>query len=75
MRDKDGVEFIRLESFIKLQGFCDTGGQAKMLIASGAVAVNGEVDVRRGRKLRHGDAVALEGVELEVEFFDEEAEE
>lgn len=66
--DGAGAEYIRLESFLKLQGAADTGGQAKLLVASGMVRVNGEVDRRRGRKLRHGDMVEYDGVSLPVEF-------
>lgn len=48
---------IRLDQLLKLQGVVGTGGQAKIVIQSGAVRVNGEVETRRGRKLRAGDVV------------------
>ncbi|MFS8836671.1 RNA-binding S4 domain-containing protein [Synechococcus sp. WC101] len=38
-----------------------SGGQAKQLIQAGQVRVNGEVETRRGRKLRPGDEVAVGG--------------
>lgn len=66
--DKQGAEYITLESFIKLQGVCDTGGQAKVMITSARVHVNGDVEMRRGRKLRHGDIVQADGQHLPVEF-------
>lgn len=66
--DGDGTEYITLESYIKVQGISDTGGQAKILIKDGTVHVNGETEVRRGRKLREGDVVDVEGREMVVQF-------
>jgi len=51
---------ITLGQFLKLAGIVSTGGEAKQLIASGSVWVNGDVDTRRGRKLVAGDVVAVE---------------
>jgi ribosome-associated protein len=39
-------------------GFADSGGEAKALLATGAVSVNGEPETRRGRQLHPGDVVA-----------------
>jgi len=52
-------ESIRLGQALKLSGLADTGGEARALVEEGAVTVNGEVETRRGRQLRHGDVVAL----------------
>lgn len=52
------TEYITLDAFLKWVGVVQTGGQAKALIASGAIQVNGEVEFRRGRKLRSGDRIA-----------------
>lgn len=51
--------FITLGQFLKWAGFSDTGGDARSLISSGAVLVNGEVEQRRGRKLKPGDVVRV----------------
>jgi ribosome-associated protein len=59
-------DVIRLGQFLKLAGVLDTGGELKSLIADGAVLVNGEVDVRRGRQLRRGDVVTVDGEQLRV---------
>ncbi len=56
------TEYITLDAFLKWAGVADTGGHAKALIASGDVTVNGEVELRRGRKLRPGDRIMLKGV-------------
>lgn len=52
-------DHITLDALLKATGLAESGGAAKTLIASGAVQVNGELDTRRGRKLRAGDRVRL----------------
>ena len=59
-------EYITLDALLKATGLAGSGGEAKVLIAEGAVRVNGEVDTRRGRKLRAGDGVQLGGAEVRV---------
>jgi len=54
-------EYIKLDSFLKLVNEAGSGGEAKILIAEGLVSVNGEPESRRGRKLRPGDTVGIEG--------------
>jgi ribosome-associated protein len=61
-----GGDMIRLGQFLKLADLIDTGGEAKVLIASGDVTVNGQVDLRRGRQLNPGDVVAVLGREARV---------
>jgi len=58
---------IKLDQFLKLAGAVATGGQAKLLIQGGEVRVNGGVETRRGRKLRAGDLVELDGESFLVE--------
>ncbi len=60
------TEFIRLDSFLKLSGMVDTGGQAKFVVQGGEVLVNGEQCVMRGRKLRPGDTVEYAGKIFQV---------
>lgn len=59
-------ETIRLGQLLKLAGIADSGADAKQLLADGAVSVNGEPEVRRGRQLRRGDVVAAAGDELRI---------
>jgi ribosome-associated protein len=61
-----GEDMIRLGQFLKLADLIETGGEAKILIASGDVKVNGEVDLRRGRQLHPGDVVRVQGREARV---------
>jgi len=52
-------EHITLDALLKATGLASSGGHAKVVIASGEVRVNGETELRRGRKLRAGDQVTL----------------
>jgi ribosome-associated protein len=58
---------IQLDQFLKLNGVVASGGEAKHLVKSGEVKVNGEVEIRRGRKLRVGDTVSVLGDSFTVE--------
>ena len=51
--------FIKLDSFLKLCGAAETGGQAKEMVQAGQVSVNGERCEMRGKKLRPGDTVTV----------------
>jgi len=59
-------EFIKLGQALKAAGLVGSGVDAKMVIADGLVKVNGEVDVRRGRKLYEGDVVEFDGEQILV---------
>ena len=59
---------INLDQFLKLIGITNTGGQAKQLIQNGSVRVNGEVELRRGRKLTDADQVEVQGESFPVEI-------
>jgi len=58
---------IKLDQFLKLQGWVESGGRAKHSIQAGEVRVNGEVETRRGRRLRPGDVVEAFGETITVE--------
>ena len=60
------TDFIKLDSFLKFSGAASDGGDAKSMIADGLVTVNGEVCLMRGKKLRDGDVVSVDGTEYEV---------
>lgn len=57
---------LRLGQLLKAAGVAGSGGEAKHLIASGSVRVNGEVETRRGRQLSPGDTVTASGRTLRV---------
>jgi ribosome-associated protein len=52
---------IRLDQFLKLSQVAQTGGHAKVMIQSGEVLVNGDVETRRRRKLVPGDEIEVDG--------------
>jgi ribosome-associated protein len=54
-------ESIRLGQFLKLADLVDSGADAKPLVQSGLVSVNGAAETRRGRQLRRGDVVRVAG--------------
>ncbi len=59
-------DFIKLDSLLKFAGIAETGGHAKILILDGEVAVNGEICTVRGKKIRVGDTVAVNGEEIKI---------
>lgn len=62
------VSIIKLDQFLKLALVAQTGGEAKILIQSGLVSVNGVLEVRRGRKLVTGDRVTINGTDYVVDL-------
>ena len=64
------TEFIRLQDLLKLANLVETGGEAKARIQDGEAMVNGETCTQRGKKLRPGDTVVFDGVELGVAYAD-----
>lgn len=61
------TEFIKLDALLKFASLVGSGGEAKNLIQDGQVLVNGEVCTMRGKKIRPGDTVSLNGDEVTVE--------
>ena len=58
------LKTMKLDQFLKWNNIVSTGGEAKMLIKSGQVSVNGEIEKRRGRKLKIGDLVKFSNNEI-----------
>jgi ribosome-associated protein len=54
-------DVIRLGQLLKLADVVDSGAEAKLLLADGAVSVNGEPESRRGRQIHPGDVVEAAG--------------
>ena len=63
-------EHIKLGQLIKLAGLVDSGVEAKYAIQNSLVYVNGEIDIRRGRKIVPGDIVKFKDEEIKVEAND-----
>ncbi|MBN8262088.1 MAG: RNA-binding S4 domain-containing protein [Xanthomonadales bacterium] len=59
-------DFVELNQLLKLAGLCDSGGAGKQLVASGAVRVDGAVELRKTAKIRAGQRVRVGDVEIRV---------
>ncbi len=59
-------EYIRLDDLLKLTGCVQTGGQAKVMIQTGHVLLDGEVCTMRGKKLRGGETVTVPDLSEEI---------
>ena len=60
------TEFIKLDALLKFANLVSSGGEAKIRIAEGEVLVNGAPCTMRGKKLRPGDTVELDGESVQI---------
>jgi ribosome-associated protein len=56
-----GHDYIELCNLLKVLGWCGSGGEAKIRIASGEALVDGEVELRKRCKLRSGQTIEFDG--------------
>lgn len=66
MKFKLEDEYIQLQNVVKVCGLVDSGAMAKNIIQDGLVKVNGEVETRRGKKIRVGDVVTVFDESIEI---------
>ena len=59
-------DHITLDALLKATGLAASGGNAKALIAAGEVLVDGQAELRRGRKLREGQVVTLGSQRIQI---------
>lgn len=59
-------EYIELNQLLKLAGVCESGGQGKQLVAEGLVQVDGQVELQKTCKIRPGQVVRFQDLEIEV---------
>ncbi|MDO1528539.1 RNA-binding S4 domain-containing protein [Fulvimonas sp. R45] len=57
---------VELNQLLKLAGLCGSGGAGKAVVASGAVTVDGQVELRKTCKIRAGQVVRVDGAEIRV---------
>ncbi|TCS38531.1 ribosome-associated protein [Paucimonas lemoignei] len=60
-------DYIELNQLLKLAGLCDSGGAGKMLVASGAVKVDGQSESRKTCKIHGGQIVQVDDVRILVD--------
>lgn len=58
--------YVELNMLLKLTGLCDSGGAGKAIVATGAVAVDGTVELRKTCKIHAGQKVTIDDVEIHV---------
>jgi len=60
------TEFIKLDQLLKWANMVSSGSDAKHIITEEMVKVNGEIETRRGKKIRVGDIIEVDGKKIEV---------
>ena len=60
------TEYIKLDQLLKFSGIAMTGAEAKEMILSGMVSVDGETCVMRGKKIRPGNSVEVETADGQI---------
>lgn len=63
---KEGQDFIELLKLLKVKGWVQTGGHAKIVIDEGEVKVNGKKEYRKRNKLRNGDMIEYDGHQIKI---------
>ncbi|MCK5506471.1 MAG: RNA-binding S4 domain-containing protein [Thermodesulfovibrionia bacterium] len=59
-------DYIELIKLLKVTGLCSTGGMAKIVVEDGLVEVDGNIELRKRRKIKRGHQVTYEGVVIDV---------
>lgn len=59
-------DYVELNQLLKLSGLCDSGGAGKAIVASGAVSVDGEQELRKTCKIYAGQVVKVGDVTIYV---------
>lgn len=65
--------FIKLDQLVKLAGFSETGAKAKILIDLGEFNVNGELCIKRGKKIKPGDIIEYKNKKYKVVYDGQDA--
>ncbi len=62
----EGSPYIEVNQLLKATGVCDSGGAGKAIVASGAVRVDGAMELRKTCKIHAGQVVGIDDVEIHV---------
>ncbi len=60
------TEYIKLDQLLKFSGVAESGAEAKYIISSETVMLNGVQVTERGKKIRIGDVVNIGEIEINV---------
>ncbi len=55
------TEFIKLDQLLKYANISQSGGESKVYIKNEEVRLNGKIETQRGKKIRPGDVIEVEG--------------
>jgi len=58
--------YVELNMLLKLTGLCDSGGAGKAIVATGAVSVDGVIELRKTCKIQAGQVVTIDDVDIHV---------
>ena len=61
-------DYIELIKLLKASGLCGTGGQAKMVVEDQLVTVDGEIEMRKRRKVKGGMLVKYDNHCIKVVY-------
>ena len=59
-------EFITLQALLKELGIIQSGGAIKSFLTDHPVYFNGELETRRGKKIRIGDSVEIPDLKMQI---------
>ncbi|KAF1028531.1 MAG: putative protein YbcJ [Burkholderia plantarii] len=59
-------DYVELHNLLKITGLADSGGSAKVLVAAGAVKVDGQVELRKTCKIRQGQVVLFQDTRIAI---------
>ncbi len=59
-------EFIAVCDLLKIVGLADSGGRGKSMVAEGIVKVDGAIEHRKTAKIRAGQCVCVENIQINV---------
>ena len=60
------LDYIELNHLLKVAGFADSGGAGSALVTTGAVKVDGQIELRKRNKIRPGQVVEIGDTEIRV---------
>ncbi|WP_158753362.1 RNA-binding S4 domain-containing protein [Dyella sp. S184] len=58
--------YVELNMLLKLTGLCDSGGAGKAIVATGAVSVDQQIELRKTCKIHAGQVVTIDDIEIHV---------
>lgn len=63
---KPESEFIELMKLLKVEQIAQTGGHAKIIIDENEIQVNGQIETQKRKKLRKGDIITYQDVQIKI---------